>query len=397
MNVLYVQPGPGVGGSNISLIDMLKCAPKTQRSFLALSAPDQSEYEALVKSLVEKVFYLDIPTWRKYRRRTWQEKLRGPFGNGVRLLKLIPATQQFMHIIQSEQIDIVHTNNSISAVGGIAAWRAKKPHVWHVREAFGTKRQFHPFLGDPITYWLMKKLSNIIICNSMYTAEPFKDREISHVIIQNGIDLQKFILEVGRGKDLRSKIGITDREIVIGMVGNLATELKKHDIFLELAGVLNKEFNYLKFIIFGGSTNLDQTIYTRKLAKQTTEFGISDSVIWADFVSDSAVIMNSLDILVHPAITEGSGRVVMEAMAAGKPVVAMNSGGVKELILDGQTGFLVEVGDLGRMVERVKTLIGDNSLRIRIGENARSYACKHFSDQASMDAIVKVYEELIQA
>ena len=393
--VLYIQPGQGMGGSHISLFHMLKCAPESQKSYLALSSPAQIDYEVLVKEHVEKIFYLDLPNWNKYRRRTLLEKVRAPFGYGIRLLKLIPATRKLTRIIKAEGIDLVHTNNSIEFAGALAAWITQKPHVWHIREAFGSKRQYRPILGDGITFWLMQKLSNVIICNSEYTAEPFRDRQIKHIVIQNGIDLTNYLDTDNRRETIRSGYGIKKDEILIGMVGNLSTELKRHNVFLDMAQGLNNKYHKLKFIIFGGSKNLELTEYTRSLSEQVTRIGLTERVIWADLVKDPAEMMSSLDILVHPALTEGSGRVIMEAMAAGKPVVAMKSGGVQELIRDGSTGFLVHPGRFEALVEKVEALLVEENLRKIIGTRARDYAQAYFSDQASMNAIVNIYTDLV--
>lgn len=396
MKILYVQPGPGMGGSKISLYHMVKCASSSQKSFLALSASAQKEYEGLIKPFVEKIFYQEIPTWQKYHRQTWFEKLRAPCGNTYRIMSSIPAAIKLAKIIKAEKIDLVHTNNSITLVGALAAWVTKTHHVWHVREAFGSKRQYRPILSDALTYWLMKHLSDVIICNSAYTAEPFRERQIKHIIIQNGIDLTEFTVDDTQGASIRSQYAIKRDEIVIGMVGNLSTELKRHNIFLDMAQVLIKEHHQLKFIIFGGSSNLDQTDYTRSLAEQVNNSGLSDKVIWAEFIEDTPAMMNSIDILVHPALTEGSGRVIMEAMAAGKPVVGMKSGGVQELIRDGENGFLIQPGNDQDLAVKVELLLEDENLRQNIAANARIYAHSNFSNQANMRAIEDVYQNLVR-
>ena len=385
-----------MGGSKISLFHMLKCAPGSQKNYLVLASPIQKEYESLVSPYVEKIYYQEIPTWQKYNRRTLIEKLRAPLGDAYRILRSVPAAVKLSKIIREENIDLVHTNNSITPVGALAAYAAKVPHVWHIREPFGDQRQYQPILGDSIAFWLMKRLSKVIICNSEFTAKSFRDRRISHVIIQNGINLDYYPDSENRGKLLRASFGIKDDELVIGMVGNLTTEWKRHDYFLEIAAFLRREFEDINFIVFGSSSDLNQTEYTRKLAEQAVQMGIKDRLIWVDFIDDTGAMMNCLDILVHPALAEGSGRVIMEAMAVGRPLVAMRSGGVQELIQDGKTGFLIQPGNMEDFAKQVKVLLEDEGLRKEIGENARGYAQLHFSDQASMDAIVKVYEEIIQ-
>jgi len=290
---------------------------------------------------------------------------------------------------------LVHTNNSILAPGAIAAWLTKKPHVWHIREPFGSILQYHPILGDKISYLLIKNMSGAIICNSKYTAEPFFVNKINHSIIYNGVDIDQFTKLDQSNKQLLEIMTLSENDVVLGMVGNLTTEWKRHDLFIKMAAILTKNHQNLKFITFGSSRNLNQTAYTKKLAKLIRDLKITNQIVFIDFISEPVKIMNSLNIMVHPAITEGSGRIIMEAMAAGKPVVAMKSCGVQELIQDGLTGFLVEPGNVQAMAERVDQLVSNPALRERIGINARKYAQEHFSDQESMNAIVRIYQKLV--
>jgi glycosyltransferase involved in cell wall biosynthesis len=397
LKVLYVQPGPGMGGSKISLYHMLKCAPGSQQNYLVLALPVQKEYEALVSPYVEKIYYQEIPTWQKYHRHTLAEKLRAPLGNAYRIFRSIQAALKLSKIIMEENIDLVHTNNSITPVGALAAWMTKTLHVWHIREPFGSKNQYRPILGDAISFCMIMKLSNVIICNSKYTAEPFSDRGIPHVVVLNGLDLTRFINGGINQRELRSKYAINEEEILIGMVGNLTTEWKRHDIFLNVAAILSKEFKKLRFIVFGASTDLDQTEYSKKLRDLSIDLGINEKVFWAEFVNDTSTMMNCMNIVIHPAVNEGSGRVVMEAMAAGKPVLAMRSGGVQELIEDGKSGFLVEPGNISELAGKVKILLADERMQRDIGKKAKEYAHAHFSDQASMNSIVKIYREIVRS
>lgn len=395
MKILYVQHGPGLGGAKISLYHMLKNAHEDQESFVILALPPDPIYENMIKDYTAGVYYLEIPTWHRYKRNKFNEKLREPFGNFIRLLHLIRVSKKIKEIIEKEQIDLVHTNTSITAVGALASWLAKKPHVWHIRESFGCHREYRPILGDKISYWIINKLSELIICNSSYAGELLRKQKIHHVVINNGLNLDRFTGNSGHSNDLRQKLGVNESQTIVAMVGNLSTQMKNHSMFLELAGELLKDELKTRFIIFGNSSNLEQTSYTMELAEQAIKLEIFDQIIWADFVSESSVLMKSIDILVHPALTEGSGRVVMEAMAAGKPVVAMNSGGVKELIHDGETGFFIQPGDLGEMVNKVRLLAENENLRRKIGQNARNYAEKYFSAQRTMDEITKVYKGIV--
>ena len=100
-----------------------------------------------------------------------------------------------------------------------------------------------------------------------------------------------------------------------------------------------------------------------KLKDKVKHLGIEKNVVFTGFWSDVPEITAILDISVLPSFYEGMGRVVLEAMAAGKPVVASRVGGVPEFVEDGVTGYLISPGDVEVLVDRLKALIGDSDLR----------------------------------
>lgn len=393
MRVLYVQPGPGVGGSKISLRHILQCAPAAQVSQAALTLPPDPGYEHSITNFVEKVHYLELPTWNKYRRNRWSEKIKAPFSHARRLLSVFPAVSRLTRIIKEERIDLVHTNNGICPAGSFAAALAGVPHVWHIREAIGTV--FPLLLGNWLTAKIIHRFSDVIICNSQFTAAFLNQYGYQVEIVMNGIDLQSFRDAEIRGRNLRQRLSGRDEDPLVAMVGNLTTLMKKHDLFLEVAGRLTKDFPNCRFVVFGGSSDLSQTPYTRRLMQAANDLNLEGRVVWADFIDDIPAILHSLDILLHPASKEGSGRVVMEAMAAGQAVVGVRSGGVQELIQDGATGFLVPPDDMEAMTEKVRFLLENPRERIAMGRRAGEYAGQNFSNQVMMNAITAIYGELV--
>lgn len=387
MKILYVQPGPGIGGSKISLASILYCAPKEQESFVVLSMPKNNEYEETIQEYVKKIYYVDLPTWQKYRRNSFLQKMRAPFSTIKRILGFIPPIIRLFNIIRIEKIDLVHTNNGMCPVGAIAAKIINRPHVWHIREAIGKTRQYPLILGDVISFFLFKHLSNHIICNSKYTAEIFQKHNIPITIILNGLRLVDFQSGINQNKTMKSPI-------TIGMIGNL-TQLKNHALFLDVAAIIAEKFPECQFIIFGGNDDLGVNEYTRNLKQKTIELGLEERLRWSSFINDPVEIMNSIDILVHPAETEGSGRVIMEAMAAGKPVIGVRSGGVQELIEDGINGFLVEPNNPYQLADRVQYLISHPDVQITIGDRARDYAYSQFSNEKMIKQITEIYTEII--
>jgi len=290
---------------------------------------------------------------------------------------------------------LVHTNNSICPVGAFAACVTRKPHVWHVREPLGKDGQYPLTTGDKITAKLFSRLSKVIICNSQYTATFFQSHGIEVQVIYNGIETAKFNEPALREGKLRQKLGLRVDDLVVGIVASIRSEWKEHDVFLRVAAELLKSLPQYRFVVFGSSSDLQATPYTRYLAKLAEKLKVNKQLIWADYIDDVPAIMHSMDIMVHPTSKEGSGRVVMEAMAAGKPVVAVRSGGVQELVQDGQTGYLVPPGDWISLAEATQCLLEQLSLRREMGECAKVYAKEHFSHENTAATIQKLYKSIL--
>ncbi len=395
MKILYVQPGQGVGGSKESLYQIIKALPGAYERQVVLDSLSDTAYNERIQPYVSACHLLHLPTWQKYHRLTFFEHIRAPLGDAWRLLKCIATAFKIARIIKHEEIDLVHTNNSMSPSGALAAWLSGVPHIWHVREPVGRNRQYPLLLGN-YSLRLMQKLSRSLICNSDYTAEVFRVMRIPVQVMLNGLDLPNFETINKSTRDIRNAYQIASDVCLVGMVGNLTTVWKRHDVFLDIAALILKTAPRTRFIIFGGSANLEQTEYTRSLQRKANSLELTDHLIWANYEDDIPGMMNAMDIVIHPAVTEGSGRVVMEAMACGKPVVAFRSGGVKELIDDGVNGFLVEPTKPERAAEVTLRLLRDATARAIIGAAAREYAINNFCTDTMIERLIDLYRVAVR-
>ena len=137
--------------------------------------------------------------------------------------------------------------------------------------------------------------------------------------------------------------------------------------------------------------------YREKLEELSKNLGLSGTIVFTGFREDIPRIMNMLDIVVLPSTThlEGLSRVIIEAMASSKPVIATNSGGNPEAVEDGATGLLVPPEDPNKLAESILTLIKDKTKRNQMGEAGRKRAEKLFNIEKNVFRIEKVYEELL--
>jgi glycosyltransferase involved in cell wall biosynthesis len=394
VRVLYIQPGRGIGGAKVSLQQFLHARSEAQVSQLALSAPADPPFVEMIGGAVERIHVLSLPSWLRAKNQSLYHRLVSTAAQFKHGWYIRPALQ-LAKIVRREGIDLIHTNSSVSPVGALAALVTKRPHVWHVRESIGRDEQFPLALGDWMSALLFRRLSGALICNSQYTAGFFRQRGIEPHVIYTGIDLQAFAGAEDRGRQLRLRLGFRPDRPLIGMVGSIRSSVKEHSVFLHAAALLRENRPGCQWIIFGGSLQLSDSPYARSVNETVAQLGLDQGILCPLFIEDIPAMMQCIDILVHPARREGLGRVVMEAMAAGKPVVGVQAGGVKELICDGETGLLFPPGDPGAIAEAVETLLSDPVLNARIGERAASYAREHFNQDRNAKAVGEIYDKLL--
>lgn len=186
-----------------------------------------------------------------------------------------------------------------------------------------------------------------------------------------------------------SSLGIQERHRVVGLVGNLRC-IKNHLMFVEgLARVL-PQFPDVRGLIVGQPIQ-DEPDLPDKIASRIKELNLNGNVIMAGFRSDVPALMRRLTVFCLTSTHEGMPNVILEAMAAARPVVATKVGGVPELVKDGVNGFLVESGDIEGFARAVKSLLADPALAQRMGFAGRQRVEQEFSPQQAVERLTKLY------
>jgi glycosyltransferase involved in cell wall biosynthesis len=145
-----------------------------------------------------------------------------------------------------------------------------------------------------------------------------------------------------------------------------------------------------------GSVLFGEKEYERDVHQLVQQLGLDDCIEFTGFREDVPDVIAGLDILVHASTTgEPFGQVIIEAMAAGKPVIATNGGGVPEIVDDGVTGLLVSMGDADAMAAAIERLLEDPALCARMGEAGLARVQQHFTIQLTAERVQAVYDQLI--
>ena len=209
--------------------------------------------------------------------------------------------------------------------------------------------------------------------------------------IFSGFDLAPF-LGVRRDPELAERLGLRPGDFVVGKVARLF-QLKGHDDLFASAVEMVRRVPNVRFLLLG-----DGPWRARFETMAATTPGLVGRFVFAGLVPPSEVsrYLGLMDVLVHLSRREGLARVLPQALAAGKPVIAFGCDGAAEVCRDLETGFLLQVGDLVGLVDRVARLAGDPELASRLGATGRSWVRERFSEEALVQSLDALYRRLLQ-
>ncbi|MEK6775501.1 MAG: glycosyltransferase family 4 protein [bacterium] len=308
-------------------------------------------------------------------------------------LKDILALFEIIRIIRREKIDIVHTHNSKAGfLGRLAGKLAGTPVVIHTVHGFAF-HQSEPLWRRTI-FRLMEKLAAPWADHTIFISQPMIDwareegilRGTSYSKIYSGIDLDAFH---GYGKEeqgkLREELGLGKGSRVIGFVSKL-WEGKGHEIALHAMVRVAEEIPDAKLLLVGEGP------LKPKLIELARKLGIEQSMVFAGFRTKIAEITSLCELCILPSFFEGMGRVLLEAGACGKPVVASRVGGIPDVIVDGVTGFLVPSGDPAALSEAVLRLMRDPGSAVKMGEAARKRINEKYDVRTMVREITGLYD-----
>ena len=203
-------------------------------------------------------------------------------------------------------------------------------------------------------------------------------------VVHNGIDIDRF----ARGSVAESNAGI-----VVGTVGHLAP-IKGHDVFLRAAARIAENHKDVRFVVVGEDKSPGM-VHRKSLEKLVAELGLSEIVTVPGWRDDMPAMLSSLTLFVSAARSEPFGLAIVEAMAAGLPVVAAASEGALEILDDGQSGKLVPVGDHEALAQAIEDLLDDPLERSRLGRNAQLAARERFSLARMASETERIYREVL--
>jgi glycosyltransferase involved in cell wall biosynthesis len=233
-------------------------------------------------------------------------------------------------------------------------------------------------------------LTNVsrVIAVSQAVAESLQSNDVIDpakiTVVHNGIDVDRF-----------DRSGAVNHKqfTLIGTVGHLAP-IKGHDVFVRAAGLVSARRAEARFVVIGEDKS-PQMVHRRSLESLIAELGLGDVVTMPGWRDDMPEALSSLHVFVSAARSEPFGLAIVEAMAAGLPVVATASEGASEIIEDGVTGKLAPPNDPEALAQAINDLLDDPDECARLGQNARLAARERYSLEQMTTATERVYYEAL--
>jgi glycosyltransferase involved in cell wall biosynthesis len=310
------------------------------------------------------------------------------------VLRMLASTWRLSLLIKSLDVHVVHTNTlKAHVLGGIAARIAGRPLVWHLRDRIAA--DYLPQAAIRLMRVLSQHLPNYVIANSNATLKtvlpiPIRKTRSGRIsdrrfrVIHDGCDVTKSTLPVASGLHPQ-----------IGLIGRISPWKGQH-IFIKAAAIVRKHFPSARFHIIG-SPLFSETEYEIGLKNLCRDLGLDHTLDFRGFVQDVPRALSQLDVVVHAStVGEPFGQVVIEGMAARKPVIATNGGGIPEIVVDHVTGLLVPMGDEFAMANAMMALLSDPIRAKEMGERGEQRVIELFTLARCARAVEQVYADLLK-
>ena len=324
------------------------------------------------------------------------EKLRAAYipttsipalGRDVHALQDLYAFFTLYRMFVSTQPDIVHLNSSkVGAMGALAGRLAGVPQIIFTAHGWPTRERRNPLSRMGITFlsWFTIMLSHQVICVSQKDADeaaqwPSTSKKLR--TIHNGIATATTLTR----REARERLNLPEEAFVVGTIGEM-TPNKNYTGLITAAALLKEQHSFIFDCIGDGEER-------SRIAQAIIDSRTHEICKLEGFVQDAAQYLNAYDAFVLFSYKEGLPYVLLEAGAAGLPVVASNTGGISEIITHNTSGLLVTPGDTTALATALSQLVEDSTLRKRLGDALQHTITEAFSLSRMVEKTLAVYSQ----
>ncbi|MEA5583395.1 glycosyltransferase family 4 protein [Nodularia harveyana UHCC-0300] len=362
MKILFLDQSGKPGGAELCLIDIAK--PYGDRALVGLFA------DGLFRKLLQQH---NIPVQVLINQPIQVRKQSNLLQSLASVGQLIPLLIKVVKIAQ--EYDIIYANTQKAfVIGALASFLSGRPLVYHLHDILSSEHFSQTNLRIAIT--LANGFATLVIANSQASQTAFiqggGNAKLTE-IVYNGFDCQKYQTAESEVAKIRQDLDL-EGKFVVGHFSRLAPWKGQH-ILIQALSECPPEVT----VILVGDALFGEQDYVQQLHEQVKEMGLESRVKFLGFREDIPQLMASCDLVAHTSTSpEPFGRVIVEAMLCGKPVVAAEAGGAMELVENGVNGFLVTPGESGELAEVINICVRERDMIASMADHARAIASQRF-------------------
>jgi glycosyltransferase involved in cell wall biosynthesis len=320
-------------------------------------------------------------------------------GREISPLRDLAATLRLARLIRAERPDILHTHTAkAGTVGRVAALLAggRRPpivvHTFHghvLRGYFGPVRSL---VFRLLERWLAAH-TTALIAVSPQVRDDLVDLHVApaerFAVIRLGIELDERVSGAQNGRlESRRYLGIPPDRFAVGWIGRMTAVKRTDDVLLAFKRLRDEGVDAVLCLVGDGPDRV-------QLERRAHELGVMRNTLFLGYQEDVAPFYAAFDALVLPSSNEGTPVSAIEALAAGRPVVATRVGGVPDVVEEGKDGFLVEPGATDELADRLGQLARDPALREQMGRAGRERVLPRYAVDRLVDDVDRLYRSLL--
>ena len=320
-------------------------------------------------------------------------------GREISPLRDFMATLRLARLIRRERPDILHTHTAkagtVGRVAALLAGRRGPPIVVHTFHGHVLRGYFGPLRSRVfrlLERWLASHSTALIAVSPQVRDDLVAlgvARRERFAVIRLGIELDQRVAGTQNGRvESRRYLGIPADRFAVGWIGRMTAVKRTDDVLVAFKRLRDQGVDAVLCLVGDGPDRSE-------LERRAQELGVARDTLFLGYQEDVAPFYSAFDALVLPSSNEGTPVSAIEALAAGRPVVATRVGGVPDVVQEGEDGFLVEPGATDDLADRLAQLARDPALRERMGKAGRERVVPRYAVGRLVDDVDRLYRSLL--
>jgi glycosyltransferase involved in cell wall biosynthesis len=378
MRVCFISHTAGRNGAELALLELLQGLRKLDIHCLVF-VPKKGPLLVELDRLNIEWRVVNYPWWWKLRGKSLPRRI-------LRTVRGLAAAVWIAIILRRWRCDVVVTNTVAVSSGAFAAWFARKPHVWHLHESPFRDPRITFDLGNRWATRLIGRLSTLIVAVSRAVANdysPYIERDRMRVVYQS-VTINADIEEKLERNPLKNYFQCC-------MVGSIQPWKGQEEAIKAISEIIGRGIDAHLFVVGDGNR-----LYMKILSELVEDYSLEERVTFCGYANDSIRFIRMADVTLMCSKWEAFGRVTVEAMLAGKPVIATaNSGGTAELINEGKTGLLYERGDYIDLADKIQYLYENPEAGSKLAHCGYAQAIGRFTQERYAKEMLDLFRQVL--